>query len=45
MDFLISHVTAVTLDPQLRVLPDAFLGIDGGKITYLSQEPPKEQPR
>ena len=45
MDFLFSHVTAVTLDGQMRVLPDAFVGVTDGKISYLSQEPPKEQPR
>ena len=45
MDFLFSHVTAVTLDGQMRVLPDAFVGVTGGKISHLSQEPPKEQPR
>ena len=45
MDFLFSHVTAVTLDGQMRVLPDAFVGVTGGKISHLSQEPPQEQPR
>ena len=45
MDFLFSHVTAVTLDGQMRVLPDAFVGVTDGKISHLSQEPPQEQPR
>ena len=44
MDTLISNVTAVTMNEKMDVLFGAYLGITDGKITYLSKEPPKEQP-
>ena len=44
MDYLFSNVTCVTMDERMRVLTDAFVGVEGGKISYLAQVPPKEQP-
>ncbi len=44
MDTLISNVTAVTMNEKMDVLFGAYLGVTDGKITYLSKEPPKEQP-
>ncbi len=32
------------MDERMRVLTDAFVGVEGGKISYLAQVPPKEQP-
>ena len=44
MDTLISNVTAVTMNEKMDVLFGAYVGIEGGKITYLAKQPPKEQP-
>lgn len=44
MDTLISNVTVVTMNERMEVLFSAHLGITDGKISYLSKEPPKEQP-
>ena len=44
MDTLISNVTVVTMNERMEVLFGAHLGIADGKISYLSKEPPKEQP-
>ncbi len=44
MDTLFSNVTCVTMDASLRVLTDAFVGVQDGKISYLSQTPPQEHP-
>ena len=44
MDTLISNVTAVTMNEKMDVLFGAYIGIEGGKITYLAKEPPAEQP-
>ena len=44
MDKLISNVTIVTMNEKMEVLFGAFLGIDGGKITYIGQSAPAEQP-
>lgn len=40
MDTLISHATVVTMDEQNHILPDAFVGITEGKISYLSRKAP-----
>ena len=45
MDLLFSHVTAVTMDPARAVLPDAFVGVEDGKIAYLSKKPPEGKPK
>ena len=44
MDTLISNVTIVTMNEKMEVLFGAFLGIEGGKISYVSKTAPKEQP-
>ena len=44
MDKLISNVTIVTMNEKMEVLFGAFLGIDGGKITYIGKSAPAEQP-
>ena len=44
MDTLISNVTIVTMNEKMEVLYGAFLGIEGGKISYVSKTAPKEQP-
>lgn len=43
MDTLFTHVSVVTMDESLTVLTDAFVGIEGGKITHLSKRPPNEE--
>ena len=45
MDTLISNVTAVTMDEQMRLLFGAFIGIEGGKITYIGKTAPEDQPK
>ena len=44
MDTLISNATVVTLNEQMDVLFGAYLGVTDGKISYISQQPPQEQP-
>ncbi len=45
MNTLISNVTVVTMNEKMDVLFGAYLGIDGGKISYLSKTAPEEQPQ
>ena len=45
MDTLISNVTAVTMNERMDVLFGAYIGIEGGKITYMGKRPPQEQPK
>lgn len=45
MDTLISNTTVVTMNERMDILFGAYLAIDGGKITYIGKEPPKEQPK
>ena len=45
MDTLISNVTAVTMNERMEVLFGAFIGIDGGKITYIGKSAPKDAPQ
>ena len=45
MDTLISNVTAVTMDEQMRLLFGAFIGIENGKITYIGKTAPEEKPK
>ena len=45
MDTLFSNVTVVTMDEQMRVLLDAFVGVTDGKVSYLSKKAPEEQPQ
>ena len=44
MDTLISNATVVTVNEQMDVLFGAYLGIADGKISYIGQQPPQEQP-
>ena len=45
MDTLISNATVVTVNEQMDVLFGAYLGITDGKISYIGQKPPQEQPK
>ena len=45
MDTLFSNVTVVTMDEQMRVLLDAFVGVTDGKVSYLSKKAPEERPQ
>ena len=45
MDTLISNVTAVTMNEKMDVLFGAFIGIDGGKITYIGKTAPEDSPK
>ena len=44
MDTLISNTTIVTVNEQMDVLFGAYLGVTDGKISYIGQQPPQEQP-
>ena len=44
MDTLISNVTLVTMNEKSDVLFGAYLGIADGKITYIGQSAPDQQP-
>ncbi len=45
MDTLISNVTVVTMNHRMDVIFGGYLGVTGGKLTYIGKEPPKEQPK
>ncbi len=45
MDTLFSHITVVTMDEAMHVWYDAFVGVTDGKITWVSQTPPEQQPK
>lgn len=45
MDLLISGATVLTMDADLRVLPDAFVGITDEKISFLGKAAPTEKPK
>lgn len=44
MDTLISNVTVVTMNEKMDVVFGGFIGIDGGKITYIGNCAPEETP-
>lgn len=44
MDTLISNVTVVTMNEKMDVLFGAYLGVTGGKITYIGKTAPGQQP-
>jgi len=44
LDTLISNVTVVTMNESMQVLFGSHIGIRDGKICYIDQVPPKEQP-
>ena len=43
MDTLFSNIIAVTMADRLPVIYGAYVGVTGGKITYISQSPPEER--
>ena len=45
MDTLISNTTVVTVNERMDVLFGAYVGVTGGKISYMGKEPPQEQPK
>ena len=45
MDTLFSHITVVTMDEAMHVWYDAFVGVTDGKISWVSQTPPEQQPK
>ena len=45
MDTLLSGVTVVTMNEKMDVLFGAYLGVTGGKISYIGKKPPKETPK
>ncbi len=44
MDILIANVTVVTMNARMEVLFGGYLGVTEGKITYIGNKPPQEQP-
>ena len=44
MDILFSNVTCVTMDAQMHVYPNAFVGVTGGKISHVGLSAPAEKP-
>ena len=45
MDTLFSHVNIVTMNEQMALWQDAFLGVTDGKIAYMAKKPPEEKPK
>ncbi len=45
MDILISNATIVTMNERMDILFGAYLGVDGGKITYIGKAAPEEKPQ
>ncbi len=47
MDTLFSGATVVTMDENMRVIPHGYVGVTGGKISYIGATPPAgdEKPR
>lgn len=45
MDTLFSNISVVTMDEGMRVLTDAFVGVEDGKISYLDTQAPKARPQ
>ena len=44
MDILFSNITCVTMDAEMHVYPNAFVGVTGGKISHVGKAAPEEQP-
>ena len=44
LDTLISNVTAVTMNEKMEVLFGAYIGIEGGKISYVGKTAPEGRP-
>ncbi len=45
MDVLFSNVTCVTMDADLHVYPNAFVGVTDGKISHVGKCAPEEKPK
>ena len=45
MDLLIAGATVLTMDADLRVLPGAYVGITGSRISFLGLAAPTEKPQ
>ena len=45
MDTLFSHVNIVTMNEQMTLWQDAFVGVTDGKIAYMAKKPPEEHRR
>ena len=45
MDILFSNVTCVTMDAEMHVYPNAFVGVTGGKISHVGKAAPEEKPQ
>ena len=45
MDTLFSHVNVVTMNEQMTLWQDAFVGVTAGKIAYMAKKPPEEKPK
>ena len=45
MDTLFSHVNVVTMNEQMTLWQDAFVGVTDGKISYMAKKPPEEDAR
>jgi len=45
MDTLFSNISVITMDERMRVLTDAFVGVEDGKISYVDTTAPKAQPK
>lgn len=44
MDILFSNVTCVTMDAQMHVYPNAFVGVTDGKISHVGLSAPAQKP-
>ena len=45
MDTLFSHISVITMDERMTVLTDAYVGVENGKIAWLSKKAPEGEPR
>lgn len=45
MDTLFSHVSVITMDERMTVLTDAYVGVENGKISWLSKKAPEAEPK
>lgn len=45
MDILFSNVTCVTMDADLHVYPNAFVGVTDGRISHVGKCAPEEKPQ
>ena len=44
MDILFDNIIAITMNDTKPVLFNGYVGIDGRKVSYVGEEPPKEKP-